>query len=353
MLGIDPRAVRVAWTIVLMAVALFLLWELRRTLLILVCALLLAYLLAPLVDLVERFAPRRIPRNLALASVYVTLVTIVALLGVAIGARIAQETGDLVRTLPPLLKDPERLRLIPLPLWVEPYRESAIVALSEQVRAGAEQAIPFLTSAGGSILAAIGSLVFLVLIPILSFLFLKDAEVARKAILELFPTERRETVDALLDDIHRVLTQFMRALVLVSLATFVAYAISLSILGVRYALLLSLIAALFEFVPVAGPLAASIVILIVAVFSGNGHIVGILLFLVIYRLFQDYVLQPQLMSAGVAVSPLMVIFGVLAGEQLAGVAGMFLSIPVLAILRAGYLRLVATRRPPLKDSLTP
>ena len=61
------------------------------------------------------------------------------------------------------------------------------------------------------------------------------------------------------------------------------------------------------------------------------------------RLFQDYVLQPHLMSAGVALHPLWVIFAVLAGEQVAGVAGMFLSIPVLATLRVVVVRVRKSR----------
>jgi len=54
---------------------------------------------------------------------------------------------------------------------------------------------------------------------------------------------------------------------------------------------------------------------------------------VVYRLFQDYVLNPYLMSEGVKVSPLLVIVGLLAGEQLGGVAGIFLSVPVIAALK--------------------
>ena len=61
---------------------------------------------------------------------------------------------------------------------------------------------------------------------------------------------------------------------------------------------------------------------------------------IVYRIFQDYVLQPYLMSSGVALHPLLVIFGVLAGEQVGGVAGMFLSIPALATLRVVYVRLL-------------
>jgi Predicted permease len=69
------------------------------------------------------------------------------------------------------------------------------------------------------------------------------------------------------------------------------------------------------------------------------------IFLVIYRFFQDYVLSPHLMSEGVELHPLMVIFGALAGEQIAGVWGMFLSVPVIAILRLVIVRIRKLRTP--------
>jgi len=64
----------------------------------------------------------------------------------------------------------------------------------------------------------------------------------------------------------------------------------------------------------------------------------IAVFLGAYRIFQDYVLSPQLMSAGMELHPLLVVFGVFAGEQIAGIPGAFLSVPVMAVLRMIYAR---------------
>ena len=103
--------------------------------------------------------------------------------------------------------------------------------------------------------------------------------------------------------------------------------------------LLAAIAAPLEFIPVIGPAVASLTIVVVSAISGFEHLVWVIAFLVLYRLFQDYVLSPYLMSEGVELHPLLVIFGVLAGERIGGVGGMFLSVPVLAIMRVIFLRL--------------
>jgi predicted PurR-regulated permease PerM len=77
----------------------------------------------------------------------------------------------------------------------------------------------------------------------------------------------------------------------------------------------------------------------VGVFSGYTHWLLLLLFFVVYRLGQDYVLQPMLLSSGMRIHPLLIIFGVLAGGELGGIPGIFFSIPLIAALRLIFLRL--------------
>jgi predicted PurR-regulated permease PerM len=182
------------------------------------------------------------------------------------------------------------------------------------------------------------------LIPILSFFFLKDGAAIRKGIVDSFSHANQTVVNEIFVDLHLLLAQYIRALVLLVIATFLFYSGFLSLASVPYAILLAGIAAIFEFIPVVGPLTASAAILLVAAFTGYPHLLWIAIFLVIYRIFQDYVLSPFLMSAGVEIHPLLILFGVLAGEQIAGVPGMFFSAPVIAALRVFYVRLRRQRR---------
>jgi predicted PurR-regulated permease PerM len=130
----------------------------------------------------------------------------------------------------------------------------------------------------------------------------------------------------------------MRALVILALSASFTYGVFFAIMGVPYAVLLAALAFPMEFIPMLGPLAASIIILLVAAFSGYHHLLVIAAFLGAYRIFQDYVLSPHLMSAGMELHPLLVIFGVFAGEQIGGIPGAFLSVPVMAVLRMVYAR---------------
>jgi len=109
-------------------------------------------------------------------------------------------------------------------------------------------------------------------------------------------------------------------------------------IGVPYAVLLAGVCGLLEFVPVVGPLSGMVIVSLVAAFSGYDHVGGLIVFFLLYRLLQDYVLQPWLYSSGIEMHPLLVLFGVLAGEQVGGVTGMFLSVPLMAVFRVVYRR---------------
>jgi len=178
-----------------------------------------------------------------------------------------------------------------------------------------------------------GNAIFLVLIPILALIFVKDGERIRATLLrEIGPGASRSKVAAIVSDLHEALGSYVRALGLLSLATLVAYGAFFSVAGVPYGILLAAIAAVLEIIPVVGPLAAAAIALFVAGVAGYDHLLWIAGFILCYRVFQDYVLSPWLMHGSIGVHPALVIFGLLAGEQLGGVAGIFLSIPVVASL---------------------
>jgi predicted PurR-regulated permease PerM len=97
------------------------------------------------------------------------------------------------------------------------------------------------------------------------------------------------------------------------------------------------IAGVLEFIPLVGPLTVAITAAILAIFhAGPFNAFLVLLFLGVLRIIQDYVIYPRLIGQGIHLHPLAVIFAILAGEKLAGVAGIFLAIPVVAILTVSY-----------------
>jgi predicted PurR-regulated permease PerM len=338
MLGIDGRVLRAVWTAFLFALFVATVYLARNTLVIFVLAIFLAHLLVPLVDRVQRLVPGRVSRTVVLAIVYLALIGVALAVLIPVGAKIGEQASALAGRLPNALQE-DLLSRVPLPGWLEAWRPRLTDFLREQSIGIGDKVLPVLRELGPGILSGLGNLLAVVLIPILSFFFLKDGRIMRSAIIGCVQPRRRSLAEEILDDLHLMVAQYIRALVLLAIATFVSYSIMLSALGVPYAVLLAAVAGALELIPFVGPLTAGVVTLLVAGLSGYAHLLWILVFLILYRLFQDYVLSPYLLSSGVELHPLLVLFGVLAGEQVAGIPGMFFSVPVIAALRTIVVRI--------------
>lgn len=332
MLGIDQRALQTAWTWFVFALVLVTFYEIRHTLVLLALALFLAHLLDPVVERVHFLIPPLGSRGPAIAIVY--LVLLGALVGIAIPivSRIATEASGLAGKLPAALES-DPLAHLRLPEWLEPERPSIDAFIQQRLQQLSQELLPTLSRAGEQLLSGVGSLLSLVLIPILSFFALKDGTKIRRAVLDAFGPTKRELVDGIISDLNFLLARYIRALLLLAIATFISHVTFLSVVGVPYPLLLAGVAASLEVIPAVGPLMGAVIILVVSALSGYNHLLWLVIFFACYRLFQDYILSPLLMGEGVEVHPLLVLLGVLAGAEVAGIPGMFFSVPVIAALK--------------------
>jgi predicted PurR-regulated permease PerM len=339
MLGFEARDARYAWTVIWVILLFVLVYLIRETLFIFIVALLFAYLLWPLVHFLDHRLPGR-SKLPSLAIVYLSLLGILIVVGVEIGTRIAAQANALSGKIPELLAKLEQ------PIGAGGGIGMRILAeIQRQFAEHSRDLILPISNAILSLLSHAEILLFVVLIPILSFFFLKDGRTLFPKLLNVISEEScRDMFSDIANDLHLLLASYMRAMVLLGLAAAVAYATFFYIIGLQYALLLGAIAFFFEFIPLIGPLTSAAIILLVAGLSGFGHLVWIALFLVAFRLFQDYVLSPHLLSAGTELHPLLVIFGVLAGGQIAGIQGSFLSVPIMATIRIVYIQAKKRRR---------
>jgi predicted PurR-regulated permease PerM len=319
-----------------------LVYLIAETLFIFVVALLFAYLLWPLVDFLDQRLPGR-SKVPSLAIVYLSLLGVMVALGIEIGSRIAIQASAFAGRIPELLSKLDH----PLASGTTQSVGMKIVAeIQQQIALNAHDLILPASNALLNLASHAETLLFIFLVPILSFFFLKDGRALVSYLLgAVAEGSNREMFKDIANDLHLLLAQYMRALVLLGLAASVAYASFFSLIGLPYALFLGAIAFFFEFIPLVGPLTSAIVILLVAGLSGFDHLFWILLFLAAFRLFQDYVVSPCVLSSGTELHPLLVIFGVLAGGQIAGIPGAFLSVPVMATLRIVYRQMRKKRSP--------
>jgi predicted PurR-regulated permease PerM len=333
---IDARTSRVILTVLLFAMGFGFLYAARRTLFAFLFAIFFAYLMDPAVSRLEKWLHGR---SRAIAAIYFLLVIGVALFFFSVGPRIGREAGRLGQTLPDLLNRLSTGSIVhdigQEHGWSintqERFREF-LVGHSDDVRTYAEQ---FGLRAAGVAKEAW----LIILVPLLAIFFLKDGRSFSEVGLSVVQSRpQREFLQAVLADMNQMLAQFIRAQLTLAALSLVVYITFFGAVGAPYALVLGTAGGVMEFIPVVGPLVAALIILGVAILNSYPHWVYLLIFLIGWRLVQDYVVSPRVMGKSMELHPLAAIFGVMAGGEMAGVLGVYLSIPVMASLRIVWRR---------------
>jgi predicted PurR-regulated permease PerM len=346
--GLDSRTARATWTILVILGVIGLAYAVRRVLLLIALSLFFAYLLFPVVELTQRWVIRR--RSLAIAIVYLVLLGALVGIGIAVGPRLSTEVQSLAQKLPEMSTQVQSGQLVERILQRRGWEWREIAEIERLARAHMGQIIGYIQQATAGLLKWLASAWVIVLIPVLAFFILKDAEqFTAVTISRLAHREHRGVGAGIAEDLHLLLGQYVRAQVLLAMITFVAWATVFFLAGVPYGLVLAAVGGALEFIPVIGPLTAGVVAIGVSLFGGYAHPWLLAAFILVWRGIQDYACVPLIMGRGIEIHPALIIVGVLAGGEIAGVAGMFLSVPIIAAARIVWRRLQGPALPAVED----
>lgn len=326
---------RLQWGLCVLGVG-WLVWLLAPVLSPFVLAALLGWLGNPLVARIERAGRSRNTAVMVVFSVMTALVLLALLLLLPL---LQRQIVTLVDSLPhyrdwlvgvalPWL---ERKTGLQLAGWLDPQRLIAMVrAHWEQAGGAAATLLGYLSRSGYALLAWIANIV---LLPVLTFFFLRDWDYIVERVAALVPRDHSATVARLAHESSEVLGGFLRGQLLVMLILGVLYGAGLWAIGLDLGILIGLIAGIMTFVPYLGP--ATVILLggIAALmqFGDWQHIAGVLAVFGIGQVVESSWLTPKLVGGRIGLHPVAVIFAVLAGGQLFGFLGMLLALPVAAI----------------------
>ena len=328
----DKKTAQALFTALVFAMALIFLYVAWRAIITFLFAIFFAYILEAPVSRLQGWL--RGSRPAAIAVVYVIFIGALVFSFALVGSPVIEEAQKLAQQAPELGQKITSGSLVKqladkhgwnttFVNWVKEYLEKH----QGEIVASAQN---FIFRA----VKTIQSMWWLILVPILAIFFLKDGhELSQRFINSVEDPRNRQMVAETVEEMNLMLGHFIRAqLTLAGLAMVVVTGV-LWIMRVPYAFALGPAAGAMEFVPVVGPAVGGLVVLAVALLSGYSHMWVLLIFLLVWRSIQDYVTSPRILGNTLELHPLTVLFGVLAGGEVAGVIGVFLSIPVLASLR--------------------
>ncbi|WP_223807109.1 AI-2E family transporter [Montanilutibacter psychrotolerans] len=326
---------RLQWTALAAGVC-WLLWLLAPVLTPFVLAAMLGWLGDPLVDRLQRAGRSR---NVAVTLVFALMSLVLLLALVLLVPMLERQIGILIESLP-RYRDWLVLTAIP---WVEMRTGFEIsnwldlAHIIELLRSNWERAggvastlLGYMSRSG---FALIGMFANIVLLPVLTFFFLRDWDLLVDRVASLIPRDYLGTVRRLASESSDVLGAFLRGQFMVMLVLGVMYGVGLWAIGLDLGILIGVIAGLLTFVPYIGP-ASGIVLGVIAALVQYGdwrHVVGVLVVFGVGQVIESYWLTPKLVGDRIGLHPVAVIFAVLAGGQLFGFLGMLLALPVAAV----------------------
>ena len=331
----------ITW-IALSALGALIVWLLAPVLTPFIIAAVLAYVLHPLV---ERLARRRVPRLVAVTLVEVAAI-VIALAVVLLIVPILSKQLPLLREQIPLFADRLNTTLTPIlsrfGFDVALDTSSIKAFVFKYLNANLEDwTATALSSAriGGSILLAVVGNVFLV--PMVLFYLLSDWNSLRQRLANLIPPRLRETTHGFIDECDSVLGQYLRGQLSVMVVLAIYYSVGLTLFGFDLAVPVGVFTGLAVFVPYVGFGLGLTLALISGVlqFSGWHGVVGVAVVFGIGQLLEGFVLTPRLVGERIGMSPLTVIFALLAFGHLFGFVGVLIALPVSAVLVVAVRRL--------------
>ncbi len=335
--------------LILLIVVLWFLWSVRAVLVLVLIAGVLAMGLSPAVDVLSGQEGRRafllMPRAVAVLLIYVTIVLGLALIFVGIVPPLVSQTEAFLQHMPAYL-DAARQELRALGDSYE-FLQGLDVRAAQVLQDSLGGLGGALSQAPQVISVAVGlfSGAFSVLIVfVLTLYLIVDSGGMRRSLMGLVPPENRPLAEVTIDRIRRRIGNWLLGQILLSAIIGVAAFVGFLVIGLPYALLLAVITAVGELIPLVGPVLSAVPAVLVALTVSPLHaLVTLILFIVIQQL-ENHLIVPQVMRRAIDLPPAVVIVALLMGAELQGLIGAVLALPVAAALSVIIQELTELRR---------
>ena len=311
-----------------------------------IIAMIISYVLNPVVHILHR---RKVPRTVAVLLIYTVFVASVTVLFMNVTPMFLTQLNELNEHLPDLTMRAQSIAQDInhnkwLPESVRIGINDAFIQLEHTISKGISN---YLNEIGSTI----GKLFIAFIIPFLAFYMLRDFYLIKRGILTLLPNKHRRQTVRLLTEIDEALGNYIRGQFLVCLIVGILAYIGYLIVGMPYPLLLAGAVAVFNIIPYLGPFFGAAPALIMASTISWKMMLYVAIVNLTVQLLEGNVISPQVVGKKLHMHPLLIIFALLVGGEVAGIIGLILAVPIFAALKVIVHHLFLYYKPP-KSKLT-
>ena len=338
MFSLDEHAGNVVTTVALFVVVAATVYMARGAFLILLLSVFFAHLLDPAVNWLQRHSwPGRKNRNWAIAQVCLIGTLVLGTLGYKFGPSVAAQLKNLNAAVAEMLESPSSGNAAGTPGDRHGFGGTQARRLREVITRHRDLISRIFERSAASIAYVAASAVWLFAVPILAVFILLDGQQIAEAMIQA--SERRGNPGVarrVFERIDAMIANYIRAQFALAGLSFGFYSASMLVLRFPYAIALALLGGVLEFLPTVGWVASALIIVMVGLLT-HSHWIWMAGLLVGWRLTLDYAISPHIMSKNLQLPPLTVMIALMVGGQVGGIAGVYLSVPVVAALRIVWL----------------
>lgn len=339
-LYLNPRKIIISTISVIIIVILYNIFKgpskISKIILLVFYAIVLSYLLNPLVNFIEK---RGIKRTYSILIVYLVLITVVIIVSFLFVPKLFNEFENFVRLMPSYfnriydyfntLFTRYSRHLDKLPPGFQEIKEVFL----ENLKEAQKLLLNYLRNITNSIIGMFSKLINLIIVPILTFYFLKDKEYFKKKIILLVPKNQRNDIVQIGREIDKVLGKFIRGQLLVCVFVGVSTSIALLIIGIEFAIIIGLIAGIADIIPYFGPIIGIIPAIVFALLKEPIKVLWVIISFIVIQQLECNIIEPKIVGDSVGIHPVVIMLALIIGGNYFGIIGMLFAIPMTIVLK--------------------
>ena len=328
---LTKRSIRIGVLVALSGITLAFIFSIRSIFVPFGIALAISYALDPFLRFAE---DRGLSRVWAILLAYAILGLLVALFLLGVVPTVVVELNKLADAIPSFTRQVQDLiRVVQSNYSRFVLPESLRSVIDDTINRFQQITLDLIGAVVNRTVGVFSGLFNLILAPILAFYLLRDLELIKRGIVNVLPSTHRRELVALGADIDAVLGGFVRGQLLVAVIVGVLVGVILSLLGMRFAALIGIIAGITNIIPYFGPVIGAIPAIALALLTGPVLALKVLIALVAVQQLEGSIISPQIVGDRVGLHPLTIIFALLAGAKLFGFLGLLLAVPVAGVIK--------------------
>ncbi|MDD3839938.1 MAG: AI-2E family transporter [Clostridia bacterium] len=291
----------------------------------------ISYILNPLVCFIDKYVKSR---TISVIILFSAFIIILVLMVIFIVPKFYEDLSELFVVVPEYIERYKRvvdnfqnyLDSSHMPMMLKDVINTNIQMIGNII-------FRYFKSFNKTILNLFSQMLDIIIIPVLSFYFLKDMNYFKNKTVEILPLKYKKTIIGILKDINIVLAKFVRGQFIIALIIALMSTVGLYLLNIRYALLLGTLAGMFDVIPYFGPVIGAIPAILLAALESPSKIFSVIIVFIIIQQVESGIITPKIIGDSMELHPIVVIISLLIAGKFFGILGMLIAVPIVATLR--------------------